>query len=349
MEAISGLPKLPFRMGTFHYDEVPPDDLGGPASDTADGHADADADADADAGSVVGRLEELRLADRFRFANHLEAWIEVVDGRIVDAGYGGEGRIGATRVKLGGAAWFVTAVALPDRRSEPEWGDGWVRFSQTAGGRTGVPAPRTVRRPPFVQWRAPIAWTTLTLTVHADGRNDSELTGASPFPRHWVYDTDGRLASKSGLTDFKHWWKRAFGRNTPWGSLDSKAFVTEIETALERTLSAQLLAPGCQARFRRLKAGDRLVEQGKPGDSMFVVMDGVVAVDVDGHLLAELGPGAVLGERAILEHGLRTSTVSAVTACRVAEIGAGDLTREQLSALAEGHRREDQLVAGPGS
>ena len=51
-----------------------------------------------------------------------------------------------------------------DLHAEPEPVDGGLRFLQTAGGRTGVPAPRTVRRPPFVQYHAPIVWTTLELT-----------------------------------------------------------------------------------------------------------------------------------------------------------------------------------------
>ena len=37
------------------------------------------------------RLDELQAADRFRFVNRLEAWIEVEDGRIVDAGQRGGG------------------------------------------------------------------------------------------------------------------------------------------------------------------------------------------------------------------------------------------------------------------
>ena len=57
------------------------------------------------------------------------------------------------------------AVQLPDIQREPERGDGWVRFVQTCGGRTGVPAPRRVRRRPFIQWQAPLVWTTLSLTL----------------------------------------------------------------------------------------------------------------------------------------------------------------------------------------
>jgi class 3 adenylate cyclase len=40
-----------------------------------------------------------------------------------------------------------------------------VTFVQTAGGRTGVPAPRRVRRAPFVQFSAPLAWTTVALEI----------------------------------------------------------------------------------------------------------------------------------------------------------------------------------------
>ena len=109
-----------------------------------------------------------------------------------------------------------------------------VTFVQTYGGRTALPAPRHVPRPPFVQFRAPLVWTTLKLTIHADGSSDYELTGASTFPRHWVYDDAGKLAAKVGLADFKQWYRKSFGRNTPWGSTNSTALVTAVESALER-------------------------------------------------------------------------------------------------------------------
>ncbi len=57
-----------------------------------------------------------------------------------------------------------------------------MRFVQTTGGRTALPAPRPVRPPPYVQWQAPLVWTTLSLTLHADGRAEYALTGASRFP-----------------------------------------------------------------------------------------------------------------------------------------------------------------------
>jgi len=49
----------------------------------------------------------------------------------------------------------------------------------------------------------------------------------------------------------------------------------------------------------------------------------------------------MLGERAHLEGGARTSTLVAVTACRVASVDAAQFDRAALAELSAGHRRED--------
>ncbi len=312
-EAIEGSQRLAFDAGMAHYDEPPPD--------------------------VITDLEALRAADRFRFANVLRAWVEVDDsGQIIDSGSGGGGLMGSTTVKLGPVARTFEAIGLPDIVQKPVHGDGWVRFVQTAGGRTGVPAPRRVRRRPFVQWQAPLVWTTLSLTIHADGTAKGSLTGASRFPRHWVYEHDGHLSHKSGLADFKDWYRKSFGRHTPWGDTDSAALVTAVETALERSLSAQIMQ-GAKPTIRRLKAGSTLVRQGETGSELFLLLDGVLRVEENGTRLAEYGPGALLGERAHLESGERTSTLVAVTPCRVAAVEAKKLDRGALQELSKGHRR----------
>jgi CRP-like cAMP-binding protein len=166
------------------------------------------------------------------------------------------------------------------------------------------------------------------------------MTGASRFPRHWVYGADGQLSHKSGLTDFSDWYRKSFGRHTPWGDQDSPALVTAVETALERALSAQLMRGAAKPGIRRLRAGDVLVRQGDPGTEIYLVLDGVLRVDRDGQRLAEYGPGALLGERAYLEGGKRTSTLVAVTPARVASVEAGQLDPAALAELAGGHRRE---------
>jgi hypothetical protein len=316
-EAIEGMTKMPFEGGVAHYDAPPPEVV-----------------------NSAQALQSLRDADRFRFANRLEGWIEVEDGKIVGFGQDGGGLIGSTTMKLGRKVTFE-AVPLSDLRGDPQVGEDFVRFTQTAGGRTGVPAPRHVSHPPFVQFRAPIAWTKVALTLYADGRVEHELEGASTFPRHWVYGGDGKLSQKSGLVDFKEWYRHSFGKHTPWGDEESPALVAEVETALERELSLQLMRGGRKPEIRKLKEGALLTEQGKPGDELFLILDGIVAIEVDGEVLAELGPGALLGERAILEGGLRTSTNRARTACRVAVANSDAVDREKLERLSETHRRED--------
>ncbi|HTR89654.1 MAG TPA: cyclic nucleotide-binding domain-containing protein [Solirubrobacteraceae bacterium] len=313
-EAVEGSTKLAFEAGLAHYDEVPPEQ--------------------------IEDLEALRAEDRFRFANVLEGWIEVDRaGKITSFGQGGGGLMGSTSVKVGPLSRTFEAIGLPDIARKPETGGGWVRFTQTAGGRTGVPAPRRVRRKPFVQWQAPLVWTTLSLTMYADGSAKGEVSGASRFPRHWIYDHEGRLTHKSGLADFKDWYRKSFGKHTPWGDTDSKALVTAVETALERSLSAQIMK-GHKPSIRRLKAGRTLVEQGQEGSEVFLVLDGVLRVEEDGVRLAEYGPGALLGERAHLEGGRRTSTLVAVTPCRVAAVEARELDRGALRELSKDHRRK---------
>jgi hypothetical protein len=200
-----------------------------------------------------------------------------------------------------------------------------------------------VARKPFVQLTAPLVWTTLSLTLRADGSHEHALVGASSVPRHWVYDAAGRLSRKSGLVEFNEWYHHAFGKHSPWGDEDSAAVVTEVETALERTLSLTIMRQGTRPKIRPLQAGDTLAEQGQPGDELYLLLDGVLAVEVDGDPVVEVGPGAILGERAILEGGRRTATLRAMTPCRVAVAPADKVDREALEELSLGHHREDQL------
>ena len=313
-EAVTGMTKLPFEVGVTHYDNPPPD--------------------------VIDDLEGLGAADGFRFANRLRAWVEVENGKIVDRGYTGGAVMGSTTVRLGKQATFQ-AIGFPELQREPEVTTTSVRFVQTAGGRPAIPAPRRVRHPPFVQLKGPTVWTTLALTIGVDGTARFDLVGASPFPRHWVYDAAGKLAQKAGLTDFKEWYRHAFGKHTPWGDEDSKVLVTAVETALERELSHVVMRGGGEPKIKKLRKGKTLTKQGEPGNEVFLLLDGVLSVNVDNEPLAELGPGAILGERAVLEGGVRTSTLRAVTKCKVAAVPADRLDPDALSEISKSHRREE--------
>jgi hypothetical protein len=314
-EAITGAGAVAFDSGFTHYDTPLPD--------------------------VLGDLEEWRDNDKFRFANVLRAWVEVKNGRIIRQGYSGSGMIGSTTVRVGGVSKEFQAVLFPTIQHKPEVRERSVRFVQTVGGRTGLPAPRRVRRKPFIQFRAPTVWVTLALTIDDEGGSSFEVLGHSTFPRHWIYDNEGKLAAKSGLTDYKNWWRRAFGKHTPWGDEESPALVTAVEAAIERTVSTQIMRGGKKPKVRTVDAGDVIVEQGTPGGDLFVVLDGVVRADVNGDRLAEYGPGAILGERAGLEGGVRTATLTAVTPARLAWAKATDIDRDALVEVSAGHRKEE--------
>ena len=312
-EAITGPSKVPFEAGLTHYDDPPPD--------------------------RIDDLEALRTSDRFREANELRAFIEVDDGRIVNAGHLGQGHIGATTVKVGPSALRFPAVQLPDIQAEPVVSGSSARFVQTVGGRMGLPTPRPVRHKPFVQFWPSIAWTTLALTINADGSSSHELVGASPFPRHWIYDDTGTLVEKSATVDFGKWFKDSFGDRTPWGAQDSPAVTAAVESALERSLSRAIMAGGTKPKIRTVAAGENLVRQGEAGTDVFLILDGIFVVEVDNEVVAEIGPGAVVGERAALLNGQRTATLWARTPGRVASVPSGALDPGALGSLAATHHR----------
>jgi hypothetical protein len=318
-EIVTGALKAGFETGLTHYDPPPPDRLG------------------------PGDVERMRDADLFRFANVLDGWAEVEDGGVTAAGYGeGSGlRIGVTRLRVGRLGATFRAGRLPTVRREPEGvGTAEVRLVQTVGGRTGAPLPRPVPHRQLVQWSAPVVWSTLTLVLRADGTSAVELTGASSFPRHWVYGTDGRLVAKTGVTDQAGWVKDSFGARTPWGEQDSAALVVEAESDLERQMSHDIMRGG-RPEVRRLRAGEVLTRQGEPGGELYLVLDGLLEVAVDGTVLGQVGPGAVLGERALLEAGSRTSTLTAATRVAVAVASRDAVDLDRLRALSEVHRREE--------
>lgn len=313
-ESVSGPLKAGFATGISHYDDPPPD--------------------------VIEDLADLFAAERFRFANHLAAWIEVKNGRVVDRGYAGRGYISCTRLGPPREVTFQPAE-FPEIRTEPEITATGARFTQTTGGRTGVPMPRPVSGRPHFQWRAPTVWTTLALHLGTDGSAHGEMTGASGFPRHWIYDHQGKLVAKSGLANFREWTLTAHSQHSPWGHEDSQPLVTVAESALERQLSATIMRGRAKPTIRKLAKDTLLAGQGEPGDDIYLLLDGVLSVWVDGIQLGELGPGAVVGERALLEHGRRTATLRAVTNCVIATAARDQIDQEELASLARQHHRED--------
>ena len=72
----------------------------------------------------------------------------------------------------------------------------------------------------------------------------------------------------------------------------------------------KLEAAGSEIAFG---AGQMLIERGKPGTGLYVVVEGQIVVEAP-EGTRELGPGSVVGERALLsEDGTRSARVRALT------------------------------------
>lgn len=134
-----------------------------------------------------------------------------------------------------------------------------------------------------------------------------------------------------------------------------------------------------EAAFRRMgrrtaPAGTEIIQQGAPGDLFFVITQGTAEVWQTGlyddapQKVAELGPGEVFGEEALVTGGTRSATVRAVTDIHLLTLGKEDyqaLISQQLvdevdppvakSMLAAGYRlldvrypeeNEDEAISG---
>lgn len=94
------------------------------------------------------------------------------------------------------------------------------------------------------------------------------------------------------------------------------AFAALPLTGIERLAGA--------ARDETHAAGETLMHQGEEGDRFLVIEAGEVDVFIDERLIHRLGPGAGIGEVALLRQTPRTATVLAVTDVRTISIGSRD-------------------------
>lgn len=312
-EAIQGPMRVPMDIGVGHYDPPPPDRL--------------------------VDVEELIRQDACRFVNRLTAYADFRDGEVADPGYAGGALVGKTTARLGPFSLSVSGQSFPIIQHDPEVTSDGVTFTQTAGGRTGVPLPRRTQEPPYLRITPPTAWTTLSLTLHPDGTATRRILGASPFPRHWVYDDSGTLVAKSGSIDFSTWTAEHSHENSPWNEKDREVHVSAPESVQERELSMEIMGGG-RPEIQRFAAGDVLIRQGDEAADIFLILDGLVEVEVDGNVVAQAGPGSIIGERAGLEGGRRTSTVRAMCPVKTAVAHPDRLDDDSLTEIASGHRRE---------
>ena len=208
-------------------------------------------------------------------------------------------------------------------------------------GEPGLPAPRRVKHPPFIQFKAPTVWTTLGAHdprrrhVGVRGARREQVPPALDLRRRRTARGEGRARRLQGLVPRRVRQVHAVGRARLEGARHRGR-----DRARTRALHHDH-AQGRQGRDPHDQEGQAArASRATSGNDLFLLLDGVLAVLIDGEPVAEVGPGAILGERAVLEGGIRTSTLEAQTACRVAVARPDQIDRAALLALAEKHRRE---------
>jgi CRP-like cAMP-binding protein len=69
-----------------------------------------------------------------------------------------------------------------------------------------------------------------------------------------------------------------------------------------------------------LGPGEYLFREGDAGDKMFVVLEGNMEITLGDFILENAGPGALIGEMALIDRSPRTASLVAKTPCRLAQI-----------------------------
>jgi CRP-like cAMP-binding protein len=122
-------------------------------------------------------------------------------------------------------------------------------------------------------------------------------------------------------------------------ALDARSTLPERELRLLR--AAPVFAPILPVALERLAtrlepivvhAGEEVVREGEPGDSVYLVAEGTLSVATGGRVLSHVGPCALFGEMALLRNAPRNATVRAETDCRVYR-----LERSEFLAAVTGH------------
>src|SRR5262249_38817082 len=130
------------------------------------------------------------------------------------------------------------------------------------------------------------------LTLHADGSSEARLTGASPFPRHYLYDSAGLLTHKSALLRYHDWISESGKHATPWDDVPAAVAVTLVTSEGERSLANSILVSQAY-RQHRLTAGALLSEAPIADTEVHLLLDGVLVIEIDHEPAVEAGPGAI--------------------------------------------------------
>lgn len=86
-----------------------------------------------------------------------------------------------------------------------------------------------------------------------------------------------------------------------------------MATFFDSFTSREIAQISAHGRRVKLPEGWSPIWEDTPADKAYIILDGTVSVRRDGQEIAQLGPGDIVGEAAIVGHTLRTASVVALT------------------------------------
>ncbi len=113
-----------------------------------------------------------------------------------------------------------------------------------------------------------------------------------------------KIISQTNL-DAKDFLEQVYKESEPQKNQDLSIFNALSETEIERIIE--------KSHVIECSKGDRIIEKDNAAKTIFIVMSGFAEVRRDGHLLAVISPGEVIGEIAFFLNVKRSATVLAAT------------------------------------
>jgi|APDOM4702015248_1054824.scaffolds.fasta_scaffold70023_2 CRP/FNR family transcriptional regulator, cyclic AMP receptor protein len=135
--------------------------------------------------------------------------------------------------------------------------------------------------------------------------------------------------------------------------------MSKLDPKLARLAGSPVFAQLGERKLRELSpytddvtvpAGTTLMEEGSRAHELAVLVEGSASVILHGKPVKEVGPGDVIGEMALLDHGLRTATVVTTSEAKLIVINGAHFAAllerfpeiaEDLRALARARSEED--------
>lgn len=120
-------------------------------------------------------------------------------------------------------------------------------------------------------------------------------------------------------------------KKRPLTSAEKIAFLKSTDLFKEISVE-KLFQIAASLVVQNFKAGEIIISQGDAGDSMFMIIDGKVSVEVENSLgksalMATLEAGKSFGEMSLLDSRPRSATVKAIEDCKCLKLEGEELKR----------------------